>query len=182
MIRRTALLTGVVLAVCLELASAFTEPATRSRSTALALPKFLLWNASASVPRGLYWLHLPDDLHVGDLVAVEPPRELADYMAARGYLPNHVPLLKHIGALTGQTVCRFGRTVTIHGETPVHARERDTRGRLLPVWYGCRQLRAGEVFVLNPDIPDSFDGRYFGILPTHTIVARAKPLWTLPEQ
>jgi type IV secretory pathway protease TraF len=31
---------------------------------------------------------------------------------------------------------------------------------------------------MNPSVPDSLDGRYFGPLPTTAIVARAVPLWT----
>jgi type IV secretory pathway protease TraF len=50
---------------------------------------------------------------------------------------------------------------------------------LLPAWKGCRTLRAGEVFLLNPNIPDSFDGRYFGPLSAAAITARAEPLWII---
>ena len=38
-------------------------------------------------------------------------------------------------------------------------------------------LRPGEVFLMNPTVPDSLDGRYFGPLPAASIVARAV-LWT----
>ena len=31
---------------------------------------------------------------------------------------------------------------------------------------------------MNPTVPDSLDGRYFGPLPATSIVARAVPLWT----
>ena len=39
-------------------------------------------------------------------------------------------------------------------------------------------LRPGEVFLMNPTVPDSLDGRYFGPLPVASIVARAVPFWT----
>ena len=38
--------------------------------------------------------------------------------------------------------------------------------------------KAGEIFLMNPTVPDSLDGRYFGPLPVTSIVARAVPLWT----
>jgi hypothetical protein len=41
-----------------------------------------------------------------------------------------------------------------------------------------RLIAAGEVFLMNRQSPDSLDGRYFGPLPTTTIVGRADPLWT----
>jgi hypothetical protein len=31
---------------------------------------------------------------------------------------------------------------------------------------------------MNPDAPDSFDGRYFGVLKTHDVIGRATPIWT----
>ena len=88
-------------------------------------------------------------------------------------------MLKHVAALPGQTVCRMGRTITIDEHAIAIARDRDHLGRALPTWKSCRTLRAGEVFLLNADVPDSFDGRYFGPLPTAAITARAEPLWTI---
>ena len=57
-----------------------------------------------------------------------------------GYLPRGVPLLKHVAALAGQTVCRIGRSVTVDAIEMGDARERDGRGRALPVWEGCRVI------------------------------------------
>jgi type IV secretory pathway protease TraF len=118
---------------------------------------------------------------MGELVAVTPPPMLAGFLARRGYLPIGVPLLKHIAALTGRTVCRVRDTIAIDGTVVAHALNCDRRGRILPRWQGCRTLRIGEVFLLNAAVPDSVDGRYFGVLPATTITVRAHPLWTLTE-
>ena len=88
-----------------------------------------------------------------------------------------MPFLKHVAALAGQTVCRIGRSVTVDAIEMGDARERDSRGRALPVWQGCRVIAKGEVFLMNPRSADSLDGRYFGPLPAASIVGRAKPLW-----
>ena len=69
---------------------------------------WLLWNASASVPIGLYAVHPVGPLRVGQLLIVSPPAPLARFLAARRYLPMGVPLIKHVAALPGQTVCRLG--------------------------------------------------------------------------
>ena len=37
------------------------------------LPAWLIWNASASVPLGLYWVERPTGLEVGDLVDQPQP-------------------------------------------------------------------------------------------------------------
>jgi conjugative transfer signal peptidase TraF len=138
----------------------------------------LMWNASASTPVGLYRLYPADQLRVGDLVADRPPPDLSRFMAVRRYLPLDMPLLKFIGALSGQTVCRQGLIVSVDGRHVATALTRDHARRPLPVWRGCRLLKPGELFLLNPTVADSFDGRYFGVLPITTVTARAEPLWT----
>ncbi len=138
----------------------------------------LLWNASASTPVGLYSLHPADQLQVGDLVADRPPPSVSRFMEVRHYLPLGVPLLKYVGALPGQTVCRRELLVSVDGRHVATALSHDHAHRPLPVWQGCRLLKPGEIFLLNPAVPDSFDGRYFGVLPLDTITARAEPLWT----
>lgn len=138
----------------------------------------LMWNASASVPIGLYRVVPASRIEVGDLVAVKPPEELAEFLSARGYLPRGVPLIKRVLALPGTKVCRHGMTVVAYDHAYGEALERDRHGRPLPAWDGCRTLAVGEVFLMNWDAPDSMDGRYFGPLPAATVVARATPLWT----
>ena len=142
----------------------------------------LIWNASASLPIGLYAVRSIRTPHVGDLVIVAPPDDLAAYLARRRYLPDGVPMLKRIAALPGQTVCRHRLIVTVDGFEQTTARERDSRGRTLPKWSGCRRMAADEVFLLNRDAPDSLDGRYFGPLPSRAIRGRAAPLWARAQQ
>lgn len=141
------------------------------------LPR-VIWNASASAPLGLYRIEPDRDPPVGALVAVTPPAPLARWLAERGYLGERVPLLKHVAAKPGQLVCRVGAVVSVDAQPVVVARQRDGRGRLLPVWQGCRTLRAGELLMLNPDHADSMDGRYFGPLPASTVLGRAVPILT----
>jgi conjugative transfer signal peptidase TraF len=140
-------------------------------------PPRLVWNASASVPIGLYAVDTVIDTHTGDLVVVKPPELLARFLADGRYLPRGVPWLKHVAAVAGQTVCRIGRSVTVDAIEMGEARERDSRGRALPVWEGCRVIGQDEVFLMNPRSADSLDGRYFGPLPAASIVGRAIPLW-----
>ncbi len=141
----------------------------------------LVWNATASVPVGPYRVQPAARLKVTDLVLVRPPEELARFLANGSYLPRGVPLLKRVAALSGQLVCRTGLTITVDDVPFGEALEHDRRGRPLPVWQGCEVLGPDQVFLLNPDRPDSLDGRYFGPLPLASIVGQARPLWTNEE-
>jgi conjugative transfer signal peptidase TraF len=144
-------------------------------------PHFV-WNASQSVPMGLYGVQPTHRLVVTDLVVAFPPEPLASFLAEGGYLPRGVPLIKRILALPEQMVCRNDLAITVDGIEVGAARDRDRRGRLLPVWKGCRLVAEGEVFLMNWDEPASLDGRYFGPLPGTTIIGRAVPLWTFEEE
>jgi conjugative transfer signal peptidase TraF len=137
----------------------------------------IIWNASASVPLGLYVAASADTIGRGDLVLVRPPETLAAFLAERGYVGRGVPLLKHVAGLPPQVVCADGTAITVDGETVAHRRMADRLGRVLPTWHGCHRLESGEVFLLNPAEPDSLDGRYFGPLPRTNIVARLRPAW-----
>ncbi|MGX1413528.1 S26 family signal peptidase [Bradyrhizobium elkanii] len=138
----------------------------------------LIWNATASTPVGLYALHPVGDLHALELVAVRLPEPIASVLADGSFLPKGLPLLKRVMALPGQTVCRSGDAITVDAVDVGAAHDRDHLGRPLPRWSGCRVLQPGEVFLMNPTVPESLDGRYFGALPVTSIVARAVPLWT----
>ena len=170
---RTVLI-GLALALVAELVPALTTPT-------IAWPKLLLWNASASAPIGLYLLRPATSLYIGELVAVMSPPTLARFMATRRYLPLGVPLLKHVGALGGQTVCRSARTISIDGAAVAKTLDRDSSGQSLPIWQACRTLHVGDVFLLNRTVKASFDGRYFGVLPITAVTARSVPLWISKE-
>ena len=58
----------------------------------------------------------------------------------------------------------------------------ESRGRRPPIWEGCHVIADGEVFLMNSQSADSFDGRYFGALPTSAIIGTAEPLWTGEEE
>ncbi len=75
-------------------------------------------------------------------------------------------------------MCRIGSNVTVDTIAMGEALARDRRGRELPIWQGCRTLRASEIFLMNWDVRDSLDGRYFGPIPKDSIIGHALPLWT----
>jgi conjugative transfer signal peptidase TraF len=162
-------------------ASALAAVVAVAASTAHHAPTWI-WNASASVPEGLYRVTPVRVLRAGDLVAVAPPEPLAAFLAARHYLPRGALLMKPLAAVPDQTVCRLGVRIRIDGALVGEALLHDRAGRRLPVWGGCHTLRPGEVFPMNPAVRDSFDGRYFGALPAAAVVGRATPVWLTPSR
>lgn len=136
----------------------------------------LVWNASPSVPVGLYRV-APDTPRRGDFALVRTPESVATLAAQRGYLPIGVPLVKRIAAMQGDYVCAHEKSVSVNGETIAQQRERDSAERPLSHWSECRTLHPGEVFLLA-STPDSFDSRYFGPVQSAALIGRLVPLWT----
>lgn len=137
----------------------------------------LVWNATASAPRGFYFV-VDHRANRGDLVLVSTPLSVRHIAAERGYIPANVPLVKRIAAQHGDIVCSTGDDISINGVAVAVRRARDGLGRALPHWSGCRGLGAGDIFLLMTNAPTSFDGRYFGITPRAAIIGRLVPLWT----
>jgi conjugative transfer signal peptidase TraF len=137
----------------------------------------IVYNASASAPLGFYHVLPIGALHRGDLVLVRTPTAARRLAAERGYLPATVPLVKRIAARDGDTVCAINHAVTINGRHVADQLAADRMGRKLPRWTGCQTLRTGEIFLLMADVPDSFDGRYFGPVPVRAVIGRLVPLW-----
>ena len=144
-------------------------------------PTKLIWNATASAPVGFYTIAPAERIEVPELVAVMPPEPLAAFMVERGYIARGVPLLKRVLGLPGQRVCRTGRKITVNGIEMGEALERDGLGRDLPVWQGCRVIGDSQLFLMNWEVRDSLDGRYFGPVPADSVIGRAVPLWTDEE-
>ena len=153
---------------------------TIGASSAVSWPPRWIWNATASAPEGLYHLQPGVVWRCGDLVAVRPTPDLADWLDRRGYAPRGVLMIKRVAALAPSTACRMGAAITVDGALVAPARARDRAGRSLPVWSGCRVLTAEEVFLLNP-AEGSLDSRYLGPLPRQSVVGRVTPLWLIRD-
>jgi conjugative transfer signal peptidase TraF len=161
--RAGALLAGITVLVL----TAIWPPAPR-----------LVWNASASAPIGLYVISPGAALNSGEMVIARTPilwRRLAD---RRHYVPAGVPLVKRVAAVAGDDVCADGPAIFINGKWAAGRYATDKKGRRMPWWTGCVRLRQNQYFVLMPEAPASFDGRYFGISDGRDIIGRARLLWS----
>lgn len=139
-------------------------------------PKRWIYNASPSMPLGWYRLGSASQISIGDIVLIPLPAPYLSLAAQRHYLPAGVPLLKPVAALAPQWVCRVNNRLLIDGQDVTRLQEKDTAGRALEGWRGCRQLREGEMFVISNQRSDSFDSRYFGPLRVRNILGKAVPV------
>ncbi len=141
--------------------------------------RLIVWNTTASVPRGLY-ARASGPPARGDYVLFWMPSEARALAAERHYLPTSVPALKPVAAMAGDEVCAHAERVSINGAPPSARASIDHQGRPMPAWEGCRVLREDEVFVFSTYAADSFDGRYFGPSAFTDVIEKVVPLWTFP--
>ncbi|MDO6416248.1 S26 family signal peptidase [Sphingomonas sp. BIUV-7] len=140
------------------------------------LPR-LIWNASSSAPTGLYQINPTAPIATGDIVVAHMPADVRALAAGRHYIPAGVPLVKRVAASNGDRVCALGSSITINGRRAVSRRTRDASARALPQWRGCVSLGHDALLLLMTDVPDSFDGRYFGPTQRRDVLGRATALW-----
>ena len=145
----------------------------------VARSPWIVWNASRSVPIGLYRVQAAAPGQ-NDLVLVRLPPVLAELANRRGYLHGTDYVLKPVAAVAGETVCRFGLVITVRSAVAALAKRRDGDQRPMPVWHGCHVLKLGELFLLSAP-PDSFDSRYFGPITEIQVIGRAQALLTVPN-
>ena len=134
----------------------------------------VVWNASESVPIGWY-LVAQRQPTIGEVAVIKPSEWVQIYASSRGYLPQDVWLLKPIFAAHPSIICRFRSHVFVDGKHVAKAKTRDRKHRLLPIWSGCKLLKARQYFVLGRH-RDSFDSRYFGPIEQGQVVGTAFPL------
>lgn len=140
----------------------------------------LIWNRTASIPRGLYWVHWGPVrmLRREELVVFPVPLAIRRIVRERGYLPPGAMLLKPVAALPGDSVCTERGPFEINGRVLGWPADRDTMGRSLPRFVVCGRVPVGAVYVAAKH-PRSLDSRAFGPIGVETIQGKATPLWTL---
>jgi type IV secretory pathway protease TraF len=131
----------------------------------------VIWNASESVPIGLYFVAKRQP-KIGEIAVIKPVEWVQIYASSRGYLPQDVWLLKPIYAVHPSIICRFGPHVFVEGKHVAKAKIFDRKHRRLPVWKGCKALSSTQYFVLGRH-RDSFDSRYFGPIEKGQIIGTA---------
>lgn len=136
----------------------------------------IVYNASASMPTGWYLISPAESIVPADTVLVQLPQAAAKLAATRHYLPANVPLIKRVFATSPSRVCIRARQVIVDGRVVARWQPHDLAGRPLPRWNGCRELTENEIWLLNPDHPDSFDSRYFGPLRRDAVLGIAQPV------
>jgi signal peptidase I len=139
-------------------------------------------NDRVVVSRVAYHLHSP---RRGDIVVFKAPPSLNTARSATsnpvgrffraigvalGVTEDQTVLIKRVIGLPGETVSSRGGRIFIGNEALV---EPYLPPGTITSDFGPVKVPKGEVWVMGDNRPNSEDSRYFGPIPTHTIVGRA---------
>lgn len=141
-------------------------------------PRYYI-NLSPSEPRGLYKVEaFHGSLQTGDMVIFDVPEQVRPYVYGRDWVPADRPLLKHVGAIPGDVFCVTDTAAYINGGYLGPVSMVDSKGRPMPVLRGSYQIEEGYFFPVATMQARSFDGRYFGAVPTNLIRNKVIPVIT----
>ena len=149
----------------------------------------LRFNATASIPLGVYWLQGEVPAR-GAYVAACLPDSVATQAVARGYIGigrcagGSQELLKVVAAAAGDHVVINEAGVSINGRLwPDSAvRRADGQGRDLASAIGLsRRLQDNEALLMSEGCEDGFDSRYFGPLRVTQLRGTARPLLLMKD-
>ena len=146
--------------------------------TSILPPRLLfVWNASPSTTIGLYVVGSTTRLKRGDMVALWLPARSRKLASDRHYLPYNIPAIKRVVAVENDRVCAQGSRIWVNDVWMADRLARDGQGRPMPRWQGCYRLSKTQVFLINEEAANSFDGRYIGISKTSDTIGKATLLW-----
>jgi len=145
---------------------------------------FLRWNASPSMPRGLFLLVPRPPTH-GDMVLACPPPQAACLAVERHYTSRDGPcacrsaaVLKYVAGAPGDRITLERTGTRINGIPLPNSAQRhhDSSGRLVLCTTGNFVLAPHHFWLTGLDAR-SWDSRYFGPVPAHSIRGVVRPLW-----
>lgn len=135
-------------------------------------------NLTESEPVGLYRLdRLDRSVRAGDMVIMSIPAQFHRYVYGRRWIPEGWPLLKHVGAVSGDLLCFRDSFFLINGIPVAPVYPVDGEGLPLPHLTGCRRVPEGYFLPVATGTKTSFDGRYMGPVSLSEILGLARPIW-----
>jgi conjugative transfer signal peptidase TraF len=147
-------------------------------ATMIVIPRpVFVWNVSASAVIGLYFVSSKSGLERGDMAALWLPPRHRKLAAQRRYLPQNIAAIKRVVAAPGDSVCALGSRISVNGKWIADRHSHDGKGRAMPWWQNCKRLGKDELFLLNEEAVNSFDGRYIGISKTSDVIGEASLIW-----
>lgn len=129
-----------------------------------------------SMPEGWYFTYPVRNYVKGDDVVFIPGKVIEDYILARKWLPEHIPLIKKIVGVPGDFLCIRNQMVFVNGQKIAEVSRADNKGNLLPEFKFCAAIPEEQYFMQGVANEHSFDSRYYGLIHKAQMMSKAVKL------
>lgn len=132
-------------------------------------------NTTHSLPRGIYRLYSPENIEKGDIVVFDIPDSAEEYVHGRNYVPSIVTtMMKIVASDSLEDNIRIDNgELTVNNENWGAVKKYDSQGRKVPE-LTIENLKKENHLLLLSKVENSFDGRYFGVIPREKIKNKAE--------
>lgn len=141
-----------------------------------AFGPFLCYNATDSMPKGIYVLLAAKDFRRGDIVLFPPPGQIAALCQTRRYVDDKTLFLKYVAALEGDRYYKKAQDFYIESRMIGRISSADRQGRELPQLGEGFKIVSPGYFLPVSFAERSFDARYYGEVPLSAVQYKAVPL------
>ncbi|MEM9243049.1 MAG: signal peptidase I [Pseudomonadota bacterium] len=131
------------------------------------------YQASMSMPKGLYFVMPAKQLKRDDIVIFHPPRVAQEFLAKHPWGPPNNVLMKVVMGVPGDKVCKREHGVWINGQYIAPVFSEYAPGKALLNLAFCEILPAKHYLLMSTHVRRSFDGRYFGPVTKAEIIGKA---------
>jgi len=131
------------------------------------------YQATNSMPRGLYLIMPVKSIARGDIVVFYPPITIRDFLKQQHWLPYSGMIMKYALGLPGDYVCRRKDELWINKRKVAHIYYKTSSNLALPQQKFCGKLAENQYFLISLFVPNSFDSRYFGAIERKYISGKA---------
>ncbi|MFA6409267.1 MAG: signal peptidase I [Gammaproteobacteria bacterium] len=131
------------------------------------------YQATSSMPRGLYLLAPVKSIARGDIVLFYPPITIRDFLKQQHWLPRSGLIMKYALGVPGDYVCRRQNELWINRKKVAHIYHKTSSDLSLPQQKFCGKLGKTQYFLISIFVPNSFDSRYFGAVERGYILGKA---------
>lgn len=137
--------------------------------------RYFIVNTTHSLPRGIYRLYSPENTGKGDVVVFDIPDNAEEYVHGRSYVPSIVTTMMKIVASDsiGDEIKIENQELTVNNENWGIIKKYDSQGRKVPE-LAIEDLKKENHLLLLSKVENSFDGRYFGVIPREKIRNKAR--------
>lgn len=133
----------------------------------------IVYQPTPSMPIGFYVVFPAKQFQRNDTVVFQPPEAFRQFLRIHHWAPDNGYLMKYVVGVPEDFVCNRYGILTVNDKKIANLYRFYEKSRPLPKKNFCQRLKKDQYLLMNPKVPRSFDGRYFGPINQKAILGKA---------